>query len=238
MDSEKCLRRRLLAPIERFASIWNALASVIFVIAIATAGGVAAQAVQPATDVGRGFAQLEGFLDGVKTLKADFKQQLYGADDKLLETETGSVSLSRPNRFRWSYVEPTELVVVADGSKLWMYDVELAQVTVAPLDEGVGASPALLLSGDSRVRDGFDVVESYSRDGLDWVKLAPKAASADFASVLIGFDGKAPRRIELVDGLKQITRIELENVVLNPEVASSLFEFKPPAGVDVIGGEG
>ena len=55
-----------------------------------------------------------------------------------------------------------------------MYDVELAQVTVAPLDESVGSSPAMLLSGDRRVRDGFDVVQHYSLDGLDWVKLAPK----------------------------------------------------------------
>jgi outer membrane lipoprotein carrier protein len=119
-----------------------------------------------------------------------------------------------------------------------MYDVDLAQVTVAPLDETVGSSPAMLLSGDRGVRDGFDVVENYSRDGLDWVKLAPKADGSDFASVLIGFEGSAPQRLELVDGLNQLTRIVFDNVVLNPDLARDAFEFRPPAGVDVIGGEG
>jgi chaperone LolA len=229
MDSVKSLPRRRRVSIER------ALAVLATVCALA-AGAAAAQ--PASSDTARGLATLEAFLDGVRTLNADFKQELYGADQRLLETETGTLSLARPNRFRWSYVEPTELLVVADGAKLWMYDVELAQVTVAPLDETVGSSPAMLLSGDRRVRDGFDVVKIYTQDGLDWVKLAPKADASDFTSVLIGFDGAAPQRLELVDGLNQVTRIVLANVVVNPDLADSVFEFKPPPGVDVIGGEG
>ena len=98
-----------------------------------------------------------------------------------------------------------------------MYDVELAQVTVAPLDDTVGSSPAMLLSGDRDVRDGVRRRATPTRvDGLDWVKLAPKAGGSDFTSVLIGFSGSAPRRLELVDGLNQVTRIELENLVVNP----------------------
>ena len=223
MDSEKCLRRLPRVPIE-------------FALAAALALAASGAAAQPdSTDTARGFATLEAFLDGVTSLTASFTQRLYGADQRLLETESGTLSLERPNRFRWSYQQPTELVVVADGEKLWMYDVELAQVTVAPLDETVGSSPAMLLSGDRRVRDGFDVVKNYSADGLDWVKLEPKTDAPDFASVLIGFDGKAPQRLELVDGLNQLTRIEFANVVVNPELADGTFEFRPPAGVDVIG---
>jgi outer membrane lipoprotein carrier protein len=219
-------------PRRRRVSIEHVL---VALLALA-AGTVAAQ---PAvTDSEPGFARLEAFLDGVRTLTADFKQELYGKNQQLLETQTGTLSLARPNRFRWSYVSPSELVVVADGAKLWMYDVELSQVTVAPLDETVGSSPAMLLSGDRRVRDGFEVVQTETRDGLDWVKLAPKADAADFASVQIAFDGNAPRRLELVDGLNNVTRIELDNVVVNPDIADTVFEFHPPAGVDVIGGEG
>jgi outer membrane lipoprotein carrier protein len=129
-------------------------------------------------------------------------------------------------------------VSVADGAKLWMYDVELSQVTVAPLDETVGSSPAMLLSGDRSVREGFDVVATYTRDGLEWVKLAPRADAPDFSSVLIGFDGQAPRRLELVDGLNHVTRIELGNVVVNPDIADSVFEFSPPPDVEVLGDPG
>ena len=226
MDSGKCWRRRLLRSTR-----------LTFFCLVAICGAASAQ---PAADGDAAVevVTLEAFLSDVHSLTADFKQELWTADQRLLQTETGTLSLRRPNRFRWIYAAPTQLTVVADGIKLWIYDVELAQVTVAPLDTTVESTPAMLLSGDRNVRDGFDVVGTYKLDGLDWIKLVPKTGGADFSSVLIGFKGKAPQRLELVDGLNQVTRIELENLTLNPDVADSTFEFKPPAGVDVIGGEG
>jgi outer membrane lipoprotein carrier protein len=178
------------------------------------------------------------FLNDVRTLTADFRQELWTADQRLLQTETGTLSLARPNRFRWTYTAPSELTVVADGEQLWIYDVELAQVTVAPFDDSVGSSPAMLLSGDRSVREGFEVVETYTLDGLDWVKLVPKMGGSDFTSVRIGFRGAAPARLELVDGLNQVTLIEFEGLTLNPELEPNAFQFEVPAGVDVIGDEG
>ncbi|HEX7237432.1 MAG TPA: outer membrane lipoprotein chaperone LolA, partial [Gammaproteobacteria bacterium] len=162
-----------------------------------------------------GIARLEAFLDGVHSLTATFKQELLTEDEHLQQTDTGSLSLKRPNRFRWTYEGPAELVIVADGAKLRIYDKELAEVTVTPFDDSVGTSPAVLLSGDRNVREDFDVVRSYTLDALDWVELEPKGPS-DFSSVAIGFAGMEPRRLELVDGLGQITRIELDNLVVNP----------------------
>ena len=202
--------------------------------------GAACAVAQPAPsgDGVDGLATLEAFLADVRSLTADFRQELWDAEQQLLQTETGTLSLERPNRFRWTYREPTQLVVVADGARLKVYDVELAQVTVAPFDDSIGASPALLLSGDRNVRDSFEVTQSYRLEGLDWIKLAPTTGASDFTSVLIGFEGTAPRRLELVDGLNQVTRIELTNLVLNPKLDAAVFELEVPEGVDVIGGEG
>lgn len=224
MDSERCSRRRLPTSIK-----------LALLAACAFAGSAGAQ---PSASAADGLARLESFLSDVQSLTAEFKQELWTAQHELLQTETGTLVLHRPNRFRWTYNEPTRLTVVADGDNLWIHDVELEQVTVAPLDSTVGSSPAMLLSGDRAVRDGFDVVQTYTLDGLDWVKLAPKTAAADFTSVLIGFKGNAPERLELVDGLNQVTRIELGSLAVNPTVDDATFEFVPPAGVDVIGGEG
>ena len=225
MDSGKFWRRRLLRSTR------------LPLCLVAFCGAAWAQ---PAADgnAAAGVATLEAFLSDVHTLTANFKQELWTADHRLLQTETGTVSLSRPNRFRWIYAQPTQLTIVADGKRLWIYDVELAQVTVAPLDSTVESTPAMLLSGDRNVRDGFTVTKTSKADGLDWIKLVPKKSGTDFSSVMIGFKGKAPQRLELVDGLNQVTRIELENLAVNPDVADGTFEFKPPAGVDVIGGEG
>jgi outer membrane lipoprotein carrier protein len=130
-----------------------------------------------------------------------------------------------------------EQLVVTDGRRLWMYDVELAQVTVAPLDDAAGASPAMLLSGDEAVREGFDVIQEFAWDGLEWVSLEPRLRGAEFTLVLVGFRGERLERLELVDCLDQVTRIEFANEEINPELDEDLFEFEPPAGVDVLGAD-
>jgi outer membrane lipoprotein carrier protein len=206
----------------------RSLTSCLLFSIIAAAHGAAAQS---APD---GIARLEAFLDGVHSLTADFKQELWTDNGRLQQTDTGSLSLKRPNRFRWTYAAPSALVIVADGEKLWIYDVELKEVTVTPFDDTVGASPAVLLSGDRNVREDFEVVQSYTLDALDWVKLEPRGAS-DFSSIAIGFSGNEPRRLELVDGLGQITRIQLDNLVVNPDIADDVFKLDVPPGVDVSG---
>jgi outer membrane lipoprotein carrier protein len=183
-----------------------------------------------------GAEALELFLDEANTVQAQFHQELWDAEDRLVETAVGTLSLKRPNRFLWSYREPIEQLVIADGERLWIYDVELAQVTVTPLDEPVAATPAMLLSGDQAVRDGFEILESFDADDLSWVRLVPKLEGTDFRSVLIGFRNGNLARLELVDGLDQVTRIEFSEVLINTELADALFEFLPPDGVDVIGG--
>ena len=216
----------------------RSLTSFFFLASVAAIHGASAQSAS--NDIG--IARLEAFLDGVHSLTADFKQELWTDDGRLQQTDTGSLSLKRPNRFRWTYEapaerkrpDPTELVIVADGAKLWIYDVDLKEVTVTPFDDTVGASPAVLLSGDRNVREDFDVVQSYPLDGLDWIKLEPRGAS-DFSSIAIGFSGAEPRRLELVDGLGQITRIELDNLVVNPDIDDDVFKLDVPPGVDVNG---
>jgi chaperone LolA len=199
-------------------------------------GTAAAQ--PPSNDQADGFATVESFLAKVHSLTADFRQQILDADESVIQTDTGTLAFERPNRFRWVSRKPTEFVVVADGKKIWMYDVELASVTVSPLDELDASSPALLLSGDRSVRDGFDVVGTSNVDGLKWVELAPKSSGGGFSSVRIGFAGNTPQRLELVDSLNETTKIELDKIVVNPDIPKSDFEFKPPAGVEVTGGQG
>ncbi len=184
---------------------------------------------------GPGAERLEAFLEQVQTLTADFSQQIVGADGHIIEQASGSVALSRPDHFRWVYEKPFAQEVIADGKYLWIYDVELQQATRAPLDSSTASSPAMLLSGDKAVREGFDVAGAFEREGLDWVRLKPHLPGTDFKSVALGFEGRVPQRLELEDTLNQVTRIKLSNVAVNPKLKDKLFEFKPPRGVDVIG---
>lgn len=195
----------------------------------ADSAGTRPASASPGTDA------LDDFLDNVQTLNAQFSQEIWTAEQELLESAVGTMALARPDRFYWHYETPVETIVVADGEALWMYDVELEQVSVTPLDEIAAANPALLLSGGEDLRERFEVERSYRMDDQDWVELVPKAAGGDFSSVLIAFRDGLPRQLELVDGLDQTTRIVFEDVEVNVAVDESLFEFEPPPGADVIG---
>lgn len=182
--------------------------------------------------------RLRQFLDETQTLQANFSQELLGPDGEVLELATGALSIKRPGRFLWRYSEPVEQLVIADGTNLWIYDVELEQATVSLLEDVAAASPAMLLSGEAALDEEFDVVESFDADDMRWVMLAPKAESSDFRQILIGFRGENLSQLRLLDSLDQRTTIELVDLEVNLELADSVFEFQPPFGVDVIGEPG
>lgn len=231
MDSGKCLLRLRREKIELG---WAAL-----VLLLAPLGGVSAQTddlpgdSDTAASVGS-VAVLEHFVETVDSLSATFTQELWSSDQRLLETESGEFLLKRPNRFVWHSLTPVEYLVVSDGETLWMYDVELEQVTRTPLAELSAANPALLLSGDRSVGERFDT-EGFRLDGRDWVRLVPKGGAGDFSSVLVAFDAGLPSELELVDGLDQTTRILFSDIAVDPEIDPDNFEFEPPPGTSVLG---
>lgn len=178
---------------------------------------------------------LQHFLDHVDSLSASFDQELRTSDRRLVEISSGTLSLKRPNRFRWNYTEPLQTLIVTDGHTLWMYDVDIAQVTRADIDEAAPASPAMLLSGDEAVRKSFDVVGTEEKDGIVWIDLEPNFAGSEFSLVRLGFNGETLAGMQLVDGLDQTTSIAFKDIKVNPELDDSLFEFTPPRGVSVLG---
>lgn len=179
-------------------------------------------------------AELESLLDEIVDLTASFEESLYDADGELLDISSGRFSLLRPGRFVWHYDEPFEYIVVADGDSLWTYDVEFEQVTRAPISD-LDNSPFMLLSGDGRLGDAFDVANLPSADGRRWIEMSPRDGSADFSAARIAFADGVPGALELVDSLSQLTRIDFEEIEINGGIDRELFEFEPPPGVNVAG---
>lgn len=184
---------------------------------------------------GVGPGSLDRFLDETRTLQAEFSQELLDGGGNLIEEASGLFFLKRPNRFLWSYSEPFEQQVVADAENLWIHDVELEQVTVSPLEGAIASSPAMLLSGDGRVRDGFEIVETSGEGAIAWISLEPIEPGVDFRSVQVGFDAGELFALVLVDALGQVTSIQFRNMAVNLEIEDEFFRFEPPAGADVIG---
>jgi outer membrane lipoprotein carrier protein len=180
--------------------------------------------------------RLYAFFSEITALRCDFVQRLQSGDAGPVEESQGELTMLRPDRFRWDYRKPFEQQIVADGKRLWIYDPELEQVIVKPLDEALSSTPALLLSGQGSLEEQFIISELPARDsGLEWVRLEPKRDDAGFQSVQLGFDAQNLRRMELLDAFGQRTQIEFMNIQRNPKLDPKLFNFTPPPGVDVVG---
>ena len=185
---------------------------------------------------GDSLARVEGYLGSLKTLSAEFVQVVRNRDGQIVDRATGTLSLSRPNRFRWDYRDPYVQTIVADGRKLWLYDSDLEQVTVRTLEAGLGSTPAMLLSGSGKVGDSFVAGAVEGDGGWTWCRLQPKAPTSDFDRVSLAFDAHGElAAMELLDKLGQSTQIDFGNVRRNAAIDAGLFRFVPPKGADVIG---
>ena len=181
-------------------------------------------------------ARVDAYLATLKTLTAEFVQVVQDKQGQVTERATGTLTISRPNRFRWDYREPYAQTIVADGRKLWLYDPDLQQVTVRSLEQGLGATPAMLMSGAGKVGDAFKAGPIESRQGLKWCRLVPAQQGSDFERVSLAFDARAElTAMELVDKLGQTTTIEFRQLRRGAKVSDSQFRFVPPPGADVIG---
>ncbi|MDO9141992.1 MAG: outer membrane lipoprotein chaperone LolA, partial [Methylobacter sp.] len=177
--------------------------------------------------------QLKAFLKNTKSLTADFKQVLINEQGNPVQTSHGLFYLQRPGKFRWDYLRPFQQQIISTSGKVWFYDTDLEQVTIKKLDESVGSTPALLLSGEISLEDNFTMEQQGVDGDLMWVKLVPKNPESTFKYVLMGLDNESLGGMELSDNFGQLTRIYFSNVVLNPPLKQTLFEFKAPEGVDV-----
>ena len=174
--------------------------------------------------------RLNKLLTSTKAMTANFSQTTKGANSG---TFKGSMTVQRPNNFRWETTSPSEQLIVANGSSLWIYDKDLQQATKQAVDSQVGNTPALLLSGDpNKIDSNFKITQPY--ENKNYYVLYPKSDSASFKNLSISFSGGKPVMMVLNDTLGQTTSISFSNIKLNPKISSSQFKFTPPKGVDII----
>jgi outer membrane lipoprotein carrier protein len=176
---------------------------------------------------------LQAKLNSIHTMNASFSQ-VVKAKKHEISRSSGTMALFRPGRFRWETKRPMEQLVIADGKHLWVYDIDLEQVTVRKQEQGVGGTAALFLSGygDTVSRD-FDVTTYKERD-KEYFDLLSKSNKANFQRVKLMFVGDMLSGIELFDQLGQHTDVSLSHIKNNLTLSPALFKFKTPKGVDVV----
>ncbi|MBA1273869.1 outer membrane lipoprotein chaperone LolA [Stutzerimonas azotifigens] len=204
------------------------LIRVLFASALLFAVG-SAQADQAAST-----ERLTALLSKAETLSGRFSQLSLDGTGTQLQEASGELSLKRPGQFRWHTDAPMEQLLVSDGSKVWLYDPDLEQVTIQTLDQRLTHTPALLLSGDvSEISQNFEISHKEAGDVVDFV-LKPKASDTLFDSLRLSFRGGVINDMQLIDSVGQRTNILFMGVKMNEPIQADQFTFEIPAGADVI----
>lgn len=180
-------------------------------------------------------AELVERLSGLKSMRGEFQQMVLDQDDSRLQEAGGKMVVARPNRFRWHTYTPFEQLVVSDGEKVWIHDVDLEQVVVKPLDGQISRTPALLFGGNPEsVGDSFEVKRLDGKGSAVTFQLLPTDKEPLFRLLEVTFEGERPVSMRLEDSLGQKTTIEFPSLDINVSPEDKVFRFTPPPGADVI----
>ena len=203
----------------------------------ASRNALAAIALSVAIDASAGAVDdFRSLTTDTKAARGEFSQVVTDRNGKVLRQASGTFSLSRPGKFRWSYDKPYAQLLVGDGQKVWIYDKDLNQVTIRPFDKTLSSTPAALLSGSAEFEKVFAIEEQPASGGVSWLIAKPRAAETGLEFARIGFAGGALRTLEFVDAFGQKTTITVAKFEKNPTLPADNFQFTPPKGADVVGG--
>jgi outer membrane lipoprotein carrier protein len=168
-------------------------------------------------------------------LEAKFVQYVLDASGSRLQETHGEMILWAPNQFWWQTQDPFAQLIVSNGQRLWIYDKDLEQVTVQPVDNRTTSTPALLLSGNGQDIDKEFVVEmAQTEDGLTLYRLIPKDPESLYQSLRLNFKNDQLLEMQIQDTLFQKTSLIFSDVVVNPMIDESIFQFVVPKGVDLV----
>lgn len=193
----------------------------------------------PALSQASALEQFKQFVSATRTARGEFSQRLVKADSdsgamRMSNASSGSFIFARPGKFIWTYLKPYEQLLQADGDKLYIYDKDLNQVTIRPLGNAIGSSPAAILFGSNDLEKNFTLSEAGTRDGMEWLQAIPKTKDTNFEKIGIGLKDGMPVAMELRDSFGQVSLLSLTRIEKNPSLSPAQFRFVIPKGADVL----
>ena len=179
--------------------------------------------------------QLQVFSKNLQTAQTSFQQLVSGPNGEKVQSAQGTLKLKTPNQFRWQYSSPSSQLIVADGSKIWIYEADLQQVTVKTQDALNQDNPLSALSNPLMIDKFYSTSELAKKQGVSWLQLIPKnKQNSPFEKALLGFTNNVLVSMQLFDSLGQVSAFSFGKWQNNKELDATLFQFTVPKGVDIV----
>ncbi len=185
-----------------------------------------------------GVSSLELFLvSSNKNISADFTQTVYRKKNN--QILTGTMKISRPNRFEWAYNDLDGNMgqrIINDGKKVYIIDKELEQVTWKKIKNVFDKSPAMILAGDNNIKNYY-YIKNMNDDEIEWAVLTPRENNNNgFQSIYIGFAKTSHQltQMKFVDSFGGKSQIKFTHLKIGTAFNKNSFQFVLPKGYDML----
>lgn len=174
--------------------------------------------------------------EALTSFTAAFVQTLANAQTGEKEVRKGTIAFRQPSLIRWATVSPENQLLVVGDKAVWDFYADEKTAYKYPTADVLSSKTMLrFISGKARLEQDFHVTEHPEKDGLLEMELTPKEAEPGLvqATVWVTPATFMLYRVLLVDFYGNKNDLSLDNLVLNPDLPRSDFEFSPPAGTKV-----
>jgi len=181
-------------------------------------------------------ANMQRQYEALTSFTADFVQTLTNVQTGEKEVRKGTIAFRQPALVRWDTVSPEKQLLVVGDKAVWDFYADEKAAYKYPTSDVLSSKTMLrFISGKARLEQDFYVTEHPEKDGLLEMELVPKEAEPGLvqATVWVTPGTYMLYRVLLVDFYGNKNDLSLDNLLLNPDLPRSDFEFSPPGGTQI-----
>lgn len=176
--------------------------------------------------------------DSLSSFQADFQQELTNAASGSVEKRSGKIWFKLPNQVRWDTQKPEKELLVVGQHTVWDYfevDKVVMKYRANQVFNAKTKSILRFLSGKANLKEDFKIEDQGLDDGLTKLRLIPKEPEPTMVLAYLWVNTKTAMvaRVLIVDFYGNGNQVNLSNLVLDKKVEAKMFDFTPPAGVQV-----
>jgi outer membrane lipoprotein carrier protein len=172
------------------------------------------------------------------TYQAQFKQITLDAKGHLMQQGSGSIALSRPGYLRWETFKPTHQILWVNKNTVWIYDVDLEQVSKNQIQTNSKNPSVLLSSSVSQMKQQFSIKKVSTQDHLLCFTLYAKNVKSDadisIPNATLCFQNGILKTMSLKQDFGGSTQFSFSNIKTNQSISTSVFRFSAPKGTQVL----
>jgi len=184
--------------------------------------------------------KLQSSYEKTEDLKADFIQEATIKSIRKTEREEGIVFFKNPKNMLWEYTKPKGKKLVINSQTAWLY-LSQEKVAYRQKSESIFQSRLLInfFAGTGKLKNDFIIKyaepKAYDKDGNYLLALLPREKTAACNSVKLTIDKNNfyILQVSFDDVMGNSTTLKFSNISINTGLAQKIFQFKPPAGVQV-----